>query len=383
MKKTILVAAALLISLGAIVSCTKFDDNIIQRSLQLPEQDYDYQTTNYPSGFLENLGGDFCDFCPTPNGSGFINDLPINNATATLGRVLFYDPQMSLNNSVACASCHHQTTGFADPVAHSVGFGGRITPRNSSSIANVRFSSNLFWDSRVSLVTDLVSQPLQNHIEMGMESLDNLTNKLSKVEYYPELFQNAYGSPDVTQDRIRDAVAQFLTSMVSCDTKYDHELPNNFAGFTPLENIGRELFFSNKAKCSQCHAGSNFKAPDNDPNSPYSLPTIKGTANIGLDIVYADNGKEDGQFKIPTLRNIALTAPYMHDGRFKTLEEVVEHYNSGVKAHTKLDDKLKTNGTPQHLNLNDVEKMALVAFLNTLTDQSMITDPKFANPFKQ
>jgi cytochrome c peroxidase len=171
--------------------------------------------------------------------------------------------------------------------------------------------------------------------------------------------------------------------MVSCDTKYDHELPNNFAGFTPLENIGRELFFSNKAKCSQCHAGSNFKAPDNDPNSPYSLPTIKGTANIGLDIVYADNGKEDGQFKIPTLRNIALTAPYMHDGRFKTLEEVVEHYNSGVKAHTKLDDKLKTNGTPQHLNLNDVEKMALVAFLNTLTDQSMITDPKFANPFKQ
>lgn len=307
----------------------------------------------------------------------------ITDAGATLGRVLFYDPQLSLNNAVACGSCHRQKAAFADGQTASEGFGGKFTPRNSMAIVNVALNNNLFWDSRIASLRQMVTQPVQNHLEMGMESMDVLASKLSKVDYYPDLFLAAFGSREITEDRIANALTQFLSAMVTANSRFDRAQQNDFATFNELERMGKDLFFGTRANCSSCHSGANFSAPDS-PVGEYGSPTAKGTANIGLDLVYADNGKGEGQFKIPSLRNIALTAPYMHDGRFNTLEEVVEHYNSGIQAHRNLDEKfIGSDGNPLRLGLNEMEKQALVAFLKTLTDEDFIRDQRFSDPFSR
>lgn len=411
MKKTtfLFATATLLTGLTLLIGCA--DDLPITpqaKTLQLPEQPYDY-SVKLPAKFIEKLNtgggffieGDAINGGGTNTGGGIIMPEPlppfngidssisvlnfqgimVSNAGATLGRVLFYDPQLSINNAIACASCHKQTDAFADGAkAGSLGFGGKTTPRNSMAICNVGFNNNLFWDSRTQSVRDLIMQPIQNHIEMGMESPDKLVAKLTAIDYYPSLFAQAYGDPTVSIDRISDAVSQFLTAMVSCNSKFDEGEEVNFSNFTPLEQMGKELFFSTKAKCSQCHAGANFSAPDGF-NDPYGGPEIKGTANIGLAISYKDNGKGQGQFKIPSLRNIALTAPYMHDGSLQTLEGVIAHYDSGIQAHNNLDKRLQNDNAPQRLGLSNIEKQALVAFLHTLTDKTLVKDTKFSNPF--
>jgi cytochrome c peroxidase len=304
----------------------------------------------------------------------------ITNDGATLGRVLFYDASLSLNNAISCASCHHQNKGFSDGQAFSVGFEGKITPRNSMAIINAVTNNNLFWDSRSNSAFDLALKPVQNHIEMGMEDMSMLKSKLASLEYYPALFDKAYGSPEITEKNIADALAQFLCSIGSTNSKFDKGIRDGFLEFTPKEKLGKELFFSAKTNCSACHNGSNFSAPD-FPGSSYGTPEVKGTANIGLDIVYKDQGKGNGKFRIPSLRNIALTGPYMHDGRFATLSDVVNHYNSGIANHPDLDENLKSGGKAARMNLNNFEKDALIAFLETLTDYDMTQNSKFSNPF--
>jgi cytochrome c peroxidase len=330
------------------------------------------------------FGGDFNNFPKEILENSNIRHNPaITNEAATLGRVLFYDPRMSLNNSVSCGSCHHQDKAFSDGLALSTGFGGKITPRNSMAIVNVGFNNHLFWDSRESNLQTMVTKPIQNHIEMGMENMEALEKKLSTVQYYEPLFKNAFGTSQVTKERISSAVTQFLCSMVSCNAKFDAVVEER-ANYTPLEKMGHDIFFGDAANCKSCHAGASFSAPD-DPNmgGSYSSPDVEGTANIGLDLQARDAGKRAGQFKIPSLRNIALTAPYMHDGRFKTLEEVVNHYSNGIKAHPNLDKKfVGADGSPKRLNLNVIEKQALIAFLHTLTDEKITKDEKFSDPFK-
>ncbi|HMQ49613.1 MAG TPA: cytochrome c peroxidase [Saprospiraceae bacterium] len=375
----------------------------------LPEIPYAYSTIQFPPDFqfIPNFGnggaaidfddlilidefgnvdlGDeiFVNIDPNVSSGNSFEMSNITDAGATLGRVLFYDPQLSLNNAVACGSCHRQKAAFADGQIASEGFGGKFTPRNSMAIVNVALNNNLFWDSRIASLRLMVTQPVQNHLEMGMESMDVLATKLARVDYYPELFQAAFGTREVTGDRIANALTQFLSAMVTANSRFDQAQQNDFASFNELERMGKDLFFGGRAKCSSCHSGANFSAPDS-PFGEYGAPTVKGTANIGLDLVYADNGKGEGQFKIPSLRNIALTAPYMHDGRFNTLEEVVEHYNSGIQAHRNLDEKLiGADGNPMRLGLNDMEKQALVAFLRTLTDEDFIRDQRFSDPFSR
>ncbi len=305
----------------------------------------------------------------------------ITDHGATLGRVLFYDKKLSVTNTVACASCHKQELAFADPVKGSEGINGQVTSRNSMAVVNVGFNNNLFWDSRAPSVKDLVSMPVSNHIEMGMENMKQVAQKLKKVDYYPALFEKAFGSTEITEERAVNALAQFVSAMVSSNSKWDEGAKTDFTNFTAQENMGRDLFFDAKAKCSQCHSGANFSAPD-EPNDPYG-GEVRGTANIGLDESYKDQGKGDGHFRIPTLRNAALTAPYMHDGRFATLAEVVDHYNENIKNHPNLDFRLRDQfGAPQKLQLTIEEKQALVAFLQTLTDQKFTTDAKFSDPFK-
>lgn len=320
---------------------------------------------------------------------------PVTDEGATLGRVLFYDKNMSANNTISCASCHNQADGFADPAAFSLGFEGGLTGRNSMGLANARFyePGSFFWDQRAATLEDQVLMPIQDHVEMGM-TLEDLVAKLELVDYYGELFTDAYGDPNITTDRISSSLAQFIRAMVSFNTKFDVGLAQaggnanlgntNFTNFSAQENLGKSLFFSNRTNCATCHGTASFAAP--------------GPRNNGLDLVFKDNGigavtgdlDDNGLFKVNSLKNIAITAPYMHDGRFETLAEVIEHYNSGVQNHPNLSPQLRGGGgpgqgpgqgQPRRLNLSQGEKGALVAFLETLTDEEMIRDTKFSDPF--
>ena len=401
MKKTLLIASALIGATVAMVACQKYENTDVKaQKLVLPAQLANYKT-EYPAHFLQEITQittvtDASGNMKIDTVQGNAQNPKITNAGATLGRVLFYDRALSINNSVACASCHLQANAFSDNVAHSKGFAGSITPRNSMAIVNVGINNNLFWDSRAQSVPELVSQPILNHIEMGMENTEDLINKLKKIAYYAPLFEAAFGTGPITSEKIADGMSQFLTSIKSTNSKFDQGVASNFANFSNLELTGKNIFMSDRAQCVQCHAGVNFSAPDNnpmifnggsgpiiDPGFPgggggYGSPEVRGTANIGLDLIYADQGKANGKFKIPSLRNIALTAPYMHDGRFTTLAQVINHYSQDIKPHTSLDDKfVGKNG----LNFTDAEKKALVAFLNTLTDHSMVGDAKFSSPF--
>lgn len=400
--KTLTLCSMTVLLLSVLVwSCQK--DIVVtshQTTPYLPTMVLDYSPTDIPDHFNGALP------IPFSTDGNSINDdgLDIDSDMATLGRVLFYDNRLSLNNTISCASCHKQANGFADPVASSVGFKGKFTPRNSMTIVNPLLNNNLFWDSRASSIRGLVLEPVQNHIEMGMESIDKLAVKLSETSYYPELFQKAYGTEQVTEDRIADALMQFLMSMLSYKSKWDEGVPQNFANFNALELMGKDLFFSQRTQCSGCHSGVNFSAPDGFGNFDIQFLgnrsgdliftddfggfgggeyfESQGTANIGLDVVYKDQGRGDGNFKIPSLRNIALTAPYMHDGRFSTLKEVINHYDSGVQPHSDLDSKFKAgNGAPKQMNLSELEKRALEAFLLTLTDDSFVKDVRFSDPF--
>jgi len=391
MKKITLITICLISILCAFNACqVEADIELKEAKLNLPATTYTYSGLPVEFKQLELF-----------NNGGFVPDLtnlnfehvflanPLNpeitDDGATLGRVLFYDAKLSINNSVSCASCHNQSLAFADGLSSSKGFGGKTTSRNSMAIINVVTNRNLFWDSREQSARGLILRPIQNHIEMGMESLADLETKIANTDYYPELFKKAYNSEVVTSDRIADAMAQFLCSMVSADSKFDEGFATNFENFSTLEMMGKDLFFSARTQCSGCHAGANFSAPD-QPGGEYGSSgeeNRRGTANIGLDIVSRDKGLENGKFRIPSLRNIALTAPYMHDGRFENLAAVIEHYDKGIQAHPELDDKFVSNtGEPVRMNLDALEKQALIAFLNTLTDESFITDQRFSNPFQ-
>jgi len=305
----------------------------------------------------------------------------ITDAGATLGRVLFYDRSLSLNNSVSCGSCHSQAHAFADNKAKSIGLKGRETNRNSMAFLNPALTENMFWDSREPGVKDLVLSPVQDHIEMGMVSLDYLEEKLATRPYYAALFEEAYGSEEITRERISDAVAQFICSMTTFRSKFDQI--GNGATLTQQEAVGKRIFFGDDAKCSSCHSGPNLAAEDFPGGEYGGASGGEGTTNIGLDRSTTDLGNGDGRFRIPSLRNIAVTGPYMHDGRFERLMDVVNHYDAGVKAHPALDDKLidHKTGAPRRLGLSQYEKEALVAFLQTFTDEAFLTDEKFSDPF--
>ena len=311
---------------------------------------------------------------------------PVTNAGATLGRVLFHDKRLSANQTVSCASCHQAEHGFSDPRQFSVGFEGGRTGRNSMGLINARYylRRHFFWDERANTLEDQVLQPIQNPVEMGM-TLAGLETRLAAEPFYATLFTQAFGSTEVTSRRISLALAQFVRSIISTNSKYDAGVANGFANFTPQENLGRDIFLGRvgRATCVNCHGSDNFVPGDRIHNN-------------GLENPYRDKGvgevtgrpEDEGLFKVPSLRNIELTAPYMHDGRFQTLEQVVEFYNSGVVNHPNLSGPLRARPQPSRppggalrLNLSNQEKAALVSFLKTLTDRSITTDQRFSDPF--
>src|ERR1051325_7237300 len=254
------------------------------------------------------------------------DNMPATNITsdagATLGRVLFYDKRLSINQTLSCSSCHQQAHGFSDARKFSVGFNGGLTARNAMGLSNGRWylRRHFFWDERANTLEDQVLQPIQNSVEMGM-TLSALTNRLAAEPFYTNLFAAAFGSPEITSDRISPSPAQFVRSIVSVRSKYDAGVPIGFSNFTPQENLGRQIFFGQvgNATCAACHGTDNFVPGPNINNNGLEFPYVdKGLGGItGLT-------QDDGKFKAPSLRNIELTAPYMHDGRFTNLEQVVE-----------------------------------------------------------
>mgnify|MGYP005990381179 CR=1 FL=1 len=354
---------------------TATDQEILNQTLNLPENDFNYANVNLPAFFYDN---NLMQEDNTPN------ENRIRNQGATLGRVLFYDVALSKNNTISCASCHVQEKSFSDPNKFSVGFEGGVTSRNSMSLANARFYRNrrFFWDERAASLEEQVLTPIQDHIEMGL-TLNELEERLSAKREYKILFRRAFGDTIVTRQRIARGLSQFVRSLVSYQSKFDEGLAQTndprrpFSNFTNSENRGKQLFFSQQTNCIQCHRTNAFIGDR--------------ARNNGLDFVLTDLGvggitnraNDFGEFKVPSLRNIEVTGPYMHDGRFSTLEQVIEHYNSGVKNSPNLDGRLRRGNSVRRLNLSTSDKTALKDFLLTLTDRTFLTDEKFSSPFKK
>lgn len=297
---------------------------------------------------------------------------PITNAGATLGRVLFYDRRLSADGRIACSSCHIQEFGFADTVPFSRGVDGRRPARRTMALANARFNANgrYFWDERAPSLEAQVLQPIQDPREMGME-LATLERKLAGERFYQALFSAAFGSPDVTRERIAIALAQFVRSLVSGSSRYDAVFATGGAPdpsvLTDQEQEGMRLFSA--SGCAGCHRSIAQFADQ--------------PSNNGLDVTPADSGAGRGRFKPPSLRNVAVRPPYMHDGRFRTLREVVEFYDRGVQPSADLDPRLLTpDGRARRLGLREEQIDALVAFLESLTDSSFLRDDRFADPFE-
>ncbi|MCH8043105.1 MAG: cytochrome-c peroxidase [Planctomycetes bacterium] len=357
----------------------------------LPKTPLDYTTLRLPA-HVNRAALKETDSTPADN--------PITDAGATLGRVLFYDTQLSANNTISCASCHLQKNGFADPERLSKGFDGGRTGRNATNIANVRFSNiqdhvpGFFWDERAATLEIQALMPIQDKVEMGM-TLAKLERRVAGLAYYPSLFKAAFGSPQVTSDRIAKALAQFMRAMVTMDAAFDRAAPKSgdytapFAAFSEQENLGKSMFMDGvdgilEHGCAHCHVPPTFN--------------MARAHNIGLDMKYKDQGlgarklpktdpflpSNDGKFKASSLRNIELSAPYMHDGRFKTLQQVVDHYSEAVQLHENLTlafPDQESAKSPSGLKFTAKQKAALVAFLKTLTDKKFVTDPRFSDPF--
>ncbi len=312
-------------------------------------------------------------------------DNPMTVEGVELGRKLFYEERLSRDNTMSCANCHSPSASFSDPSQFSVGIDGIPGTRNSMALINLGWQNFFFWDGRAKTLEDQILEPIPNPIEMHQEWKDAVA-KLNSDKTYRNMFFKAFGQEGIDSLKVSKAIAQFLRTMISGSSKYDvmykyeNSLPLNsieqsvYASVTAEEWAGYDLFKSlNGADCFHCHNGP--------------LMQVQKFSNNGLDATFIDHGRngvtgnpaDDGKFKVPTLRNIALSGPYMHDGRFNTLEEVIEHYSSGIQMSSTIDPVIEfasQGGVP----LDAFEKDLLKKFLQTLTDYDFITNPDFQDP---
>lgn len=284
-----------------------------------------------------------------------------------LGRALFFDPILSIDSTISCASCHSQGHAFADHNTRmSFGIDGKMGDRNSPAIFNLAWQPIFMWDGGINHIEVMPFAPITNDVEMG-ETLENVIQKLKKHPKYVQRFQSVFGEKRIESQQLFYALTQYMTMLVSDDSKYD-QYRHGKVTFTKDEEDGLQIF---KAKCASCHTEPLF--------TDFSL------RNNGLEIFSNDFGfgritlhEEDNyKFKVPSLRNIALTYPYMHDGRFRTLEQVLDHYDKGMIYHPNLDKNLISNGK-LGIPMSDVEKQKIITFLHTLTDYTFISNPIFS-----
>ena len=313
--------------------------------------------------------------------------VPENNPTTKqgvfLGRMLFYEKKLSSNKTISCSSCHQQKLAFTDGRAFSQGVDNVLTRRNSMSLANLLWVRNFFWDGRAKGLELQAKIPLSDPHEMGAY-LDKAVVELQKTKLYPVLFKEAFGTSQITADRIAMAIAQFERTLISSNSTYDKYLRGEYVP-TKQELNGMEMFMNSAlagkgirgASCAQCHGTPKIY--------------MELFHNNGLDSIFKDVGREEitglpndrGRFRVVTLRNIALTAPYMHDGRFKSLEEVLDHYNEHIQPSKTLSLSLQNRPNDiegKSLGLTANEKSDIISFLKMLTDSTFINDPRFSNP---
>ncbi len=298
---------------------------------------------------------------------------PLTKDGFELGRMLFYDPIFSRDSTVSCSTCHLQTLAFSDPThIISVGIDERIGTRNAPPIFNLAFKNAFFWDGGVNHVDFIPVNAITNPNELD-EDLEHLVEKLKRHYSYPEKFKKAFNKETITSQQILFSLSQFMVSMVSANSRYDQYVLGYKTALTAQEIKGLQLV---ESKCASCHTPPLF--------------TNDGFANNGLDNEFRDKGRAPitewdndlGKFRVPSLRNLERTGPYMHDGRFKTLELVLTHYQQKVKDSPTLDPQLKEEGV-LGIPLTDEEKADIIVFLKALTDNSFTQDKKFSNPFLQ
>lgn len=312
-------------------------------------------------------------------------DNPMTEEGVALGRKLFYEKILSGDNSMSCGTCHAPQNAFSDPNQFSVGIDGLPGNRNSMALINLGWNTSFFWDGRAHTLEEQVLQPVENPIEMH-ESWSNAIDELSASMEYKNMFYRAFGEPGIDKYKAAKALAQFLRTMISGSSKYDvmYKFENGLAltpeeealyqQITPGEWGGYDLFKSlNGADCFHCHNGP--------------LMQVQKFSNNGLDATFADIGRavvtgnslDEGKFKVPTLRNIALSAPYMHDGRFATLDDVINHYSHGVVMSPTIDPLIEY-ASQGGVQLDAFEKGLLMQFLLTLTDEKFVNNPDFQEP---
>jgi cytochrome c peroxidase len=325
----------------------------------------------------------------------------ITDAKATLGRVLFYDKNLSINNTVSCSSCHKQAFAFSDTSLKSDGVLDGLTVRHSMRLINARFAneSKFFWNERAASLEIQTTMPIQDHAEMGFSglngrgNLDTLLKKLSVIKYYKEIFKKVYGDTVVTEPRLQESLAQFVRSIQSFDSKFDvgRSLVNNeatpFPNYTALENAGKNLYltppvFDGKGNriaggigCNGCHRAPEF---DIDPN----------TKNNGIVGIIGSLAIETNDTRAPSLRDLVkadgtINSPMMHTGQFTTIEAVLGHYNNipNLGGNSNLDGRLKADGVGNKLNLTPTEITQVVAFIKTLGGTNVYIDKRWSNPF--
>jgi cytochrome c peroxidase len=323
-------------------------------------------------------------------------DNPLTREGIELGRRLFYEKRLSANNTLSCGSCHRQQLAFTDGRRFSPGFDGTPTRRNSMTLTNILWVRHFFWDGRAASLEEQALTPLTDPHEMG-QSLDSAVRKLQmdppkQDPSYKQLFAAAFGpdtpasgSGPITPTRIVRALTQFERTLISANSPYDKYIRGEYQP-TAAEAKGIALFYTNPdpakgirgAGCGSCHGGPKVFNETYHNNGLDSLPKDPGREGV------TGMSYDRGRFRVVTLRNIALTAPYMHDGRFSTLKEVVDHYSEHIQSGPTLSPSLRNVSNelnrPAGLRLTEEEKTNLLAFLNMLTDSSFISDPRFADP---
>ncbi len=294
-------------------------------------------------------------------------DIPEDNeltaARVALGRRLFYDPILSEDSTVSCATCHKQALAFADDVAVSPGVRGRLGFRNSPTLANVAYLERFNKDGGVTKLGLQPVVPIEDHNEMNLP-LQEAVRRLRGHAGYQVDFQRAYGE-EASPFTLTRALASFMRTLISGASRYDQYINGEESALSEAEKRGMALFFSERASCGSCHNGFNFTDDSFRNNGLYETYADPGRQRV------TQNTEDEGRFRVPTLRNIALTAPYMHDGSLSTLDAVMEHYAGGGSAHPNKDSLILP------LRLSESEKTDLIDFLEALTDSSFISNPAF------
>ena len=402
MNKAFKLTAGFFVLIAMAIGCTKVDLATVNSSLNAYVD---------PFAAIKATFGSNIDFVNLSNYANQTKPNYINNDNtgtdtikdnkATLGRVLFYDKNLSINNTISCASCHKQAFAFSDTALVSDGVVDGVTVRHAMRLINARFANEekFFWNERAASLEIQTTMPIQDHAEMGFSglngrgNLDTLLNKLAKINYYKEIFKTIYGDTLVSQTRLQESLAQFIRSIQSFDSKYDsgRARVNNdgaaFPNFTSTENAGKALYLTppvfdgsgnriaGGAGCNGCHRAPEF---DIDPNS----------RNNGIVGIIGSTSIETNDTRAPSLRDLVKSdgtpnSRMMHTGQFTSIEGVLGHYNNIplVRGNNNLDGKLRVDGVGNKLRLTPTETAQLIAFIQTLGGKNIYVDKKWSDPF--